>query len=166
MSQRHKNQCANIKPTPNSPVAVLIAIKIEARLAGRVVTAAVAGVATDVGEAALHLGTFLHAVDGFADVAGKSKGGQIDEAAPIVLVTGTYLAFVAVEEGSAWCLGARVRRSKDAQKVSLRKSILERKDFSSTCCAKSSITTQSAQTTEATHRQHRTWMPSASTVHR
>lgn len=87
-------------PTPNSPVAILIAVKVEARLTGRVVTTSVAGVPTNVGEATLHLGTFLHAVDGFADVAGEGKGGQIDEAASIVLVSGTYLASVAVEEGS------------------------------------------------------------------
>jgi hypothetical protein len=48
----------------------------------------------------LHLGTLFYAVDGFADVAGEGKGVQIDEAASIVLVSGTYLASVAVEEGS------------------------------------------------------------------
>ena len=92
---------SSIPATSNSPVTIPIAIKVEARLPGCVGSTSIASVPTDVGETTLHLGTFLHAVDGFANVAGEGKGVQIDVAAPIFLVAGTHLASIVVRQESA-----------------------------------------------------------------
>ena len=113
-------------PTPNSPVAIPIAIKVEARLPRRVGTASITGVPTDVGEATLHLGTFLHAVDGFANVAREGKGVQIDVAASIFLVAGTHLASIVVRQESACLLEeGGMRKGRCVHKASKEKMSLE-----------------------------------------
>jgi hypothetical protein len=51
-----------------SPSTISIALKVETGLAGRVIATTIAGVPSDRGEAAFHLGTLFDAADGFANV--------------------------------------------------------------------------------------------------